>query len=95
MKKAFSILLSLFVLAGCGEGSSSGAKNDKGETPVKFITCSSGDSNCTVIARFNNVEECETHKKWTETTCESKMNSETMVCKRDSGQKNTKTRCTF
>lgn len=72
-------ILSLMLLVGCSDGGG-GVKSAKGDTPVKYVICSSGEQNCFVSARFTDLNSCESHKDWAEMLCDKKSNPGNMTC---------------
>jgi hypothetical protein len=85
MKNAIYALIPLLFFVGCGDGTS-GVKDAKGETPVKYVICGPGERNCFVAARFSDIEGCENHKNWSVMLCDSKSKPGTMVCTTDTEQ---------
>lgn len=53
-----TVLLLSFVLAGCDE------------TPVKYLLCDGAGNNCRTVARFDNFDSCELHKKFATANCD-------------------------
>jgi len=56
--KRFILYLLVSVLAAC-EQSSGGVAGAKGDTPVKYVICGAGESNCFVAARFKDIDACQ------------------------------------
>ena len=52
----------------------------RGETPIRYVICSSGGGSCFVSARFTDFDSCESHKKWSGMLCDSKSVPGKMVC---------------
>lgn len=73
-------IMTLLLFAGCGNASSTGVKDAKGETPVKYVICGLGETHCFVAARFKDLDGCESHKRWADMLCDSTSNSGKMVC---------------
>lgn len=61
---------------------SANPQDAKGETPIRFVICG-GTAGCFISARFNSMDSCESHKKWSEMACETRLASGEMVCKED------------
>lgn len=85
--KYITILLTLLLLAGCENSSSSGVKNASGETPVKYVICSQGETNCFVAARFKDLDGCQSHKDWADMLCDKLSTPGKMTCTQDNGPK--------
>lgn len=85
MKNAVYALIPLLFLLGCSNGNSD-VKNAKGETPVKYVICGSGESNCFVAARFSDIDGCESHKNLSVMLCDSKSNPRVVTCTTSSEQ---------
>ena len=75
-----SILLGL--LAGCTDDQSHRNRPEtaQGDTPIRYVICSSSGGGCFVSARFNDLDSCESHKKWSGMLCDSKSDPNKMVC---------------
>jgi hypothetical protein len=43
-------------LLGCGGSSEGGVKGAKGDTPVRYIICGQGETNCFLAARFDDLD---------------------------------------
>ena len=82
--KRFILYLLVSVLAAC-EQSSGGVAGAKGDTPVKYVICGAGESNCFVAARFKDIDACQSHKTWADMLCDSKSKADEMVCHKDPG----------
>lgn len=95
MKKKISALALAIFLAGCGSGNTEGVKGAKGETPVRYVICGSGESKCFVSARFKDLDGCERHKKWSEMLCDNRSNSAKMICEKDNGPQIAFSYCTL
>lgn len=83
MKNFFYVLIPLFIILGCSKENSGGVKDARGETPVKYVICGQGESNCFVAARFKDIDGCESHKNWADMLCDSRSNPGKMVCTKD------------
>jgi hypothetical protein len=62
-------IFALFLLAG-NEAIADGVANAEGETPVRYVICGLGESNCTVFARFIDFESYETHRELSDLCCD-------------------------
>ena len=82
--KRFILYLLVLVLAACEQGKS-GIAGAKGDTPVKYVICGAGESNCFVAARFDDFDSCERHKAWADMLCDTKSKVNEMVCRKDPG----------
>ena len=85
MKNAVYELIPLLFLLGCSDGNLD-VKSAKGETPVKYVICGPGESNCFVAARFSDFDGCDSHKNWSDMLCDSKSNPRVMTCTTNSEQ---------
>lgn len=72
-------------LLGCGGSSDGGIKGAKGDTPVRYVICGQGETNCFVGARFKGMGSCQSDKDWADMLCDSKSTPGTMVCRKDTG----------
>jgi hypothetical protein len=79
----YTTVVTLFFLAGCE--SSSNVKNADGETPVKYVICSAGETNCFVAARFKDLPGCESYKDWSEMLCDRISIPGQITCRKDRG----------
>lgn len=93
MRKYIPLTFALVLVAGCENRSI--LKNAKGETPVKFVICSAGETGCVVSARFGNLEACERHKAWAEMLCDEISTPGQMICRKDRGTQISTAYCTF
>ncbi len=85
----------LLLLAGCDSNSSGEVKSVSGETPVKYVICSLGDSNCVVTARFKDLDKCQSYKDWADMLCDKIFTPSKMTCVQDNGPKIGITYCTM
>lgn len=92
--KRMLVIFAVMFLQGCGD-SSKGAKDAKGETPVKYVICGLGESNCFVAARFDNLSACEGHKEFAEMLCDSQTDPTKMTCTKDTKPSTAVVYCTF
>ena len=60
-----------------------GPATAKGETGVRYVICSRGDTNCFVDARFKHFETCERYNRDSSMLCD-RTDPGRMVCKADS-----------
>jgi hypothetical protein len=83
-RKPILLLLIVAALTGCGpeEG---GVRGAKGGTPVKYVICGVGETNCFVSARFKDLDSCHSHKGWSEMLCDSQSKPGEMHCRKDLG----------
>ena len=68
------------VLIACGDRKPD-VKSAKGETTVKYVICGPAESNCFVAARFQDLEQCQSHKDWSDMYCDKRSSPGVMVCK--------------
>lgn len=85
----------LLLIVGCADKDAAGVAGAKDQTPVRYVICGVGETNCFVSARFKDMAGCESHKTWSEMLCDSKSNPGTMVCKKDAGSQIAITHCTL
>jgi hypothetical protein len=64
------------------EAIADGVVDADGETPVRYVICGLGESNCFVSARFRDFEDCERHKELGVMYCNSVSNPGTVICKK-------------
>jgi hypothetical protein len=83
MNKKILALALIGLLNSCDSASTEGAKGAEGETPVKYVICTAGETNCFLAARFKDLDGCESHKKWSEMLCDSQSYPGKMVCEKD------------
>ncbi len=82
-------------LLGCGGSSEGGVKGAKGDTPVRYIICGQGETNCFLAARFDDLDGCQRHKDWAEMLCDRESTPGTMVCRKDTGPQISFSYCTL
>lgn len=77
----------LFALAtpGCTGAPAEGAIHAEGDTPIRYVICGVGETNCFVAARFNNLDACESHKSMSEMLCDTKSDPGKITCTKDTG----------
>lgn len=80
------------LLSACSDD---GVKGAKGDTPVKYVICGPGESNCFVAARFKNLSGCQAHKEWSDMLCNSKSTPGVTTCRKGSGPAIAVGHCTF
>ena len=82
MKVHVLALLFMTAVAGCGDAGKHRDKPEtaRGETPIRYVICSSNGGSCFVSARFTDFDSCERHKNWSGMLCESKSQPGKMVC---------------
>ena len=95
MNKNLLVLILIGFLVGCNDENTKGVKGTKGETPVRYVICGAGETNCFVGARFKDLDGCETHKKWSEMLCDSQSDPRKMICEKDSGAQIAFSYCTL
>ena len=93
--KYIAVLLVLTLLVGCDNKSTSGVKNAIGDTPVKYVICSLGETNCFVAARFKDLDGCQSHKDWADMLCDNVTTPGKMTCAQDNGPKIAIAYCTL
>jgi len=77
------LAIGLALLLGCASSDSRSARVTNAEisdTPVQYIFCASINADCIVTARFNDLNSCESYKRYRNMLCD-KSNSDTMTCK--------------
>ena len=72
------------LVTACSETGGTGAVAATGDTAVRYVLCSAGESNCFVAARFKTLDSCEYYKKWSAMLCDSSTPGR-MECKADPG----------
>jgi len=80
--KRLATLIALVALQGC-DVSNSGVKGANGETPVRYVICGVGETNCFVLARFKDLDSCESHKQWADMLCDRASEPGKMTCTTD------------
>jgi hypothetical protein len=95
MNKNILALLLIGCLTSCGGGSVDGVNGAKGDTPVKYVICGAGESNCFVAARFKDLDGCESHKSWAEMLCDKQSHPGKMICEKDNGPQVAFSYCTL
>ena len=88
-------LFTVLLLIGCDSNSPGEVKSASGETRVKYVVCSMGDSNCTVTARFNDLDKCQSYKDWADMVCDKIFTPSKMTCVQDDNPKIGITYCTM
>ncbi len=83
--KHITHIFSLLLLAGCENSNSSGVKDANGETSIKYVICSQGETNCFVDARFKDLDGCQSHKDWADMLCDKISTPGKMICTQDNG----------
>src|SRR5688500_20386634 len=77
---ALLLLASACALPSCTEPDGS-ISRPNGETPVRFVVCSPGGTNCDLVGRFDDMDSCESHRHWAEMLCDSRSRPGIMICK--------------
>lgn len=85
MKMVWLLFLSIILVACQKNSAAPGAVEN--ETPVKFVICGKGDSNCFVSSSHRNLSDCESHKKMTGMLCDSFSDNNSIVCKEMSAER--------
>ena len=71
-------------LAACGERSSTADSRNpqsaRGDTPVRFVVCTSDGKSCFVDSRFHDLESCQWHKRMAEAHCDSASTQGKITC---------------
>jgi hypothetical protein len=78
------VFLGMILLAACDSGQSD-VRSASGKTPIRYVICGIGETNCFVAARFKDLDACESHKKWSDMLCDSKSTPGEMHCRTDTG----------
>jgi hypothetical protein len=52
-----------------------------GNTPVRYVICRAGGTDCEVFARFRNRSECEDFREFSEMSCDRQSVPGTITCK--------------
>lgn len=90
-------VLGVLAIAGCNpvarDDRTLGSAN--GETPVRYVICSVGDTNCFVAARFKDFGGCQSHDRWASMLCDSASTPGRMVCEQDKARQIAVTHCTL
>jgi len=73
------IFVFLMLILGCGQ-EKAGVNNAQGDTPVKYVICGVGETDCFVAGRFNNLDGCQHHKEWSDMLCDSLSTPGKMIC---------------
>jgi len=94
MKYITAIFILLFLI-GCESTNSSDVKNANGATPVKFVICSLGETNCFVAARFKDLDSCQSHKDWADMLCDKISNPGKMTCTKETAPQIAVAYCTL
>ena len=56
-------------------------KSASGETPVRYVICRAGGTDCEVFARFRDRSECEDFRAFSEMSCDRQSVPGTITCK--------------
>src|SRR5690606_4798943 len=82
MKVSLLMLFWMSLFAGCSYDQSHRDKPEtaQGETPIRYVICSSEGGSCFVSARFKDFDSCESHKQWSGMLCDTKPDSGKMEC---------------
>jgi hypothetical protein len=94
MKYIVPVFILLF-LVGCERSTLTEVKSASGKTPVKYVICSQGDSNCLVAARFKDLDKCQSYKDWADMRCDQIFMPVKMTCVQNDGPKVGVTYCTM
>ena len=81
--KYITIFLILLIFVSCENQSVRGIKNANDETPIRYVICSQGGTNCFVAARFKDLDGCEDHKYWADMLCDKFSTPGKMICTQD------------
>lgn len=95
MKNLLSTIVAAVILIGCSDRTADGVKNAKGQTPVKYVICSPGETLCFVSARFKDLDSCESHKEWSVMLCDKRSTPGKMICTQDTGAQISSAYCTL
>jgi hypothetical protein len=80
MKIYLAVFALVVAIVGCNGGGTDGVKNATGETPVKYVICAPGEKSCFVVARFKDLDSCQSHKEWSEMLCDKVTTPGKMAC---------------
>ena len=82
MKVQLQALFLFSTLAGCAGGDEHRDKPEtaRGETPIRYVICSSSGGSCFVSARFSDFDSCESHKNWSNMLCNTRSEHGKMIC---------------
>jgi len=64
-----TITLCILMLAGCSTSTTGDVKHANNETNIRYVICGAGEEQCFVAARFQDLDACESHKRWSEMLC--------------------------
>jgi hypothetical protein len=70
-------------LMGCSS-SDKGVVSVDGPTPVRYVLCGAGESNCFLAAKFKDMDGCHSHKERDEWRCDKRSRPGVVVCKDES-----------
>lgn len=93
--RIFAAVFAIALVTGCENGDTRDLRNASGETPIKFVICSLGETNCFVAARFKDMDGCQSHKDWADMLCTKNTTAGEMLCKQDKGSKIAVAYCTL
>ena len=82
------LLLSCSVLLIACDGTANSPSGDtpqtaKGETPVRYIVCSAGDTDCFVVARFKDMNTCDDYREQNSMLCDRISTAGQITCRKD------------
>lgn len=79
------LLVALVSVASCSGGDADSPQKAKGDTPIRYVTCGAGGTSCFVVARFKDLDSCESHKQWAYMLCDQVTEPGKMICTQDQG----------
>jgi hypothetical protein len=90
-------IFAIFALTGCNQLAQDKRtlEGANGKTPVRYVICSPGETNCFVAARFKDFDGCESHARWASMLCDSTSIPGKMICEEDKGLQISVTHCTM
>lgn len=77
--KNLALFLSIF-FTGCTQQSSNSPQEANNKTPFKLVVCNVGSVNCVVTARYDTLNSCEYHKRFSNMLCDSFSEKGKMIC---------------
>jgi hypothetical protein len=81
--RVWAVPLIVLLISGCDSNATTFADSPAsaaGETPVRYVLCSSGDRNCYVAARFSSFASCESHNELSGMLCDRSQAPARITC---------------